>query len=368
MDEDIRQSLSGEYAALAQTGQVMAAAAGYLGDLHLATTRLGDAIDHAGLPGRDWRSADAELSLLAETLPPLTVDELITALTDLSVIQGPVWLKGGDAELEQFHEEVATLYAVVHPLRTVAHKLRMTPGSATGGLPIERAFANARIGAPLDRVASLLEKLEAMRRFMAPIPPEQWERSDRLDDEDAASTTYPPPLDEALLGAGSGSTGSRLRDYAAKAGADISPPPLKPHARGFRAPAQQWRLIAVLAVVLVGASAAFLIIRHPFGPTAHVATPTPTPPALVASPAALVFTCSTRVAVPFTLHNGSAAPITWQAQAPTTLSLAPARGTLTAGQTITVQAKLTSIHALGGTITLTAGAQTASVPYTTPCH
>ena len=166
---DLDERLSGEYAALRDTPAVMRSAAGYLEELQGAVIRLGDAIEQGGMPGKLWRSDEADLATLGDIFPLITVDELITRLSQFASERGPAWLRGSMADLAAFRDEARILYDVVHALRVTAQRLRMSGGS--GKSQLERAFSNARIGAPLDRVALLLETLDALGPFMAPISP-----------------------------------------------------------------------------------------------------------------------------------------------------------------------------------------------------
>src|SRR6478609_5432841 len=171
---DLDERLSGEYAALRDTPAVMRSAAGYLEELQGAVIRLGDAIEQGGLPGKFWRSDEADLAAMGDIFPLITVDELITRLSQFASERGPAWLRGSMADLAAFRDEARILYDVMHALRVTAQRLRMSGGS--GKSQLERAFSNARIGAPLDRVALLLETLDALGPFMAPISPGDWAR------------------------------------------------------------------------------------------------------------------------------------------------------------------------------------------------
>src|SRR5262249_13093063 len=96
----------------------------------------------------------------------------------------------------------------------------------------------------------------------------------------------------------------------------------------------------------------------------QAATP---PPAIVATPSTLILLCSTRKTTALTLKNQSAAPVTWQAKAPTTVALIPTQGTISAGQSVTLQAHLTAAKATTGAITITVGKMTLNVPFNATC-
>src|SRR5262249_43637 len=153
---------------------------------------------------RLWRSNEADLATLGDIFPLITVDELITRLAQFASERGPAWLRSGADDLAAFRDEARILYDVLHALRVTAQRLRMT-GAGGGGL-LERAFSNARLGAPLDRVAILLETLDALGPFMAPISPAEWTALTQMDDvarEGFAAFGVAPPSDELFSSSGS---------------------------------------------------------------------------------------------------------------------------------------------------------------------
>jgi hypothetical protein len=372
MDEkfaEFDERLSGEYSALRDTPAVMRSATEYLQELHGVVTRLGDAIEQSGLPGRLWRADEADLATLGDAFPSITVDELMTRLAQFATERGPNWLRGDEADLADFRAEARILYDIVHSLRVLAQRLRMTGAGTKSDLALERAFGNARVATPLDRVAILLETLDALGPFMAPIPPDAWgarQNAGMAQDAGAfGAAAMIDPMDSQER--------RRLRDYAPSQDAAGEAPraPKRTAGRRFRwNPALLLRnrlALAVAGVVIVGALAATLLVRYPFSFAAKKA-PTATPlPALVAAPAALTLPCSTRRTVAMTLTNQSGAPVTWQAKAPTTVALTPAQGTIPAGQSATLQARLTSARATTGAITVTFGQASFAVPYTATC-
>jgi hypothetical protein len=374
---DLDERLSGEYAALLDTPAVMRSAAGYLEELQGAVIRLGDAIEQGGLPGKLWRSDEADLTALGDIFPLITVDELITRLSQFASERGPAWLRGGAADLAAFRDETRILYDVVHALRMTAQRLRMSGGS--GKSQIERALGNARIGAPLDRVALLLETLDALGPFMTPISPDEWAAPAQMDDaakEGFAAFAASPASDELFSPSGNQSR-RVLRDYAPAGGARESVRASKSGDSGglwveFNIPKglallrNRW-VLGVAGAVLVGALVAFLLVRSPILAGAKK-TPTATPPpALVAAPTPLVLPCSTRRTAALTLKNQSAAPVTWQATVPKTVALTLAQGTIPAGQSATLQARLTTARATTGAITITFGKAVLSVPFSATC-
>jgi hypothetical protein len=374
---DLDERLSGEYAALRDTPAVMRSAAGYLEELQGAVIRLGDAIEQGGLPGKLWRSDEADLAALGDIFPLITVDELITRLSQFASERGPAWLRGDGADLAAFRDEARILYDVIHALRMTAQRLRMSGGG--GKSQLERAFGNARIGAPLDRVALLLETLDALGPFMAPISPNEWAAPVQMDDaakEGFAAFAASPASDELFSPSGSQARGL-LRDYAPESGAGASSRASKSNKTGGlwiqldipKGPAllrNRW-VLGVAGAVLVGALVAFLVVRSPILAGAKK-TPTATPlPAVVAAPTSLILLCSTRKTAALTLKNQSAAPITWQATVPKTVAITPAQGTIPAGQSVTLQAHLTAARATTGTITITVGKDSFNVPFSAAC-
>jgi hypothetical protein len=380
MNEDmayLEERLSGEYAALRDTPAVMSATMGYLEELQGAVIRLGDAIEQGGLPGKLWRLDEASLATLGDIFPFITVDELITRLSQFAAERGPAWLRGSTAEVMAFRDETHILYDVVHALRVTAQRLR-TSGASGGGL-LERAFSNARIGAPLDRVAILLETLDALGPFMAPISPDAWAAPAPMDDaaKEGFAAFGPSPASDELFSPPENKSRGLLRDYAPAGGAGASSREGGPGDSGglwirFNIPKGQALLrsrwvLGVVGAVLVGALVAFLVLRSPILAGAKK-TPTATPPpAVVANPTPLILLCSTRKTAALTLKNQSAAPVTWQAQVPATVALTPAQGTIPAGQSETLQARLTAARATAGTITISVGKTSLNVPFSAAC-
>jgi hypothetical protein len=373
---DLDERLSGEYAALRDTPAVMRASAGYLEELQGVVIRLGDAIEQSGLPGKLWRSDEAGLAALGDNFPLITVDELITRMAQFAAERGPAWLRGSAADLDAFRDESRILYDVVHALRVVAQRLRMSGGGTRGRSALERAIGAARVATALDRVAVLLETLDALGPFMGQIAPDEWLAGAGRSFAPSAALAESPAIEFSATESAADSQDSqargRLRDYAPADGAGGSSNVAKTGVAGrlrLNVPVllrNRWALAAAGAVI-VGALVAFLILRPPAflaGKKTPSATP---PPALVASPTTLTLLCSTRKTAALTLKNQSAAPVTWQAQAPATVALAPAQGTIPAGQSVTLQAHLTAARATTGAIAITVGKASLSVPYSATC-
>jgi hypothetical protein len=303
------------------------------------------------------------------------VDELITRLAQFASERGPAWLRGGTADLAAFRDEARILYDVLHALRVTAQRLRMS--GAGGKSPLERAFGNARVAAPLDRVAILLETLDALGPFMAPIPPDEWAENPTMDAREGfAAFGVAPPSDELSSPSGKQLRGL-LRDYAPAGGAGGSLRASKSGDSGGlwvqlnipKGPGllRNRLVLAGVGALILGALVAVLLLRAPLLPAAKK-TPTMTPPpAVVATPTSLILLCSTRKTAALTLKNQSATPVTWQAHAPTTVALTPAQGTIPAGQSVTLQARLTAARATSGAIAITVGKDNLSVPFSASC-
>jgi hypothetical protein len=355
----------------------MRSAAGYLEELQGAITRLGDAIEQGGLPGNLWRSDEADLAALGDIFPLITIDELITRLSQFASERGPAWLRGSMGDLAAFRDEARILYDVTHALRVMAQRLRMSGGS--GKSQLERTLSNARIGAPLDRVALLLETLDALGPFMAPVSSGDWVAKSAMDDdarEGFAAFAASPASDELFSPSGSQSRGL-LRDYAPVGDAGESLRANKSGKSGGlwielnipKGPAllrNRW-VLGVAGALLVGALVAVLLLRAPLPPAAKKAPTATPPPAVVAAPTSLILLCSTRKTAALTLKNQSATPVTWQAKVPTTVAITPAQGAIPAGQSVTLQAHLTAARATTGAITITVGKDSFNVPFSATC-
>src|SRR5258708_31467467 len=162
-------------AALDDPRLVMAEVVRLLGELHRATTRLGDAIVAAGLPAREWRTDDAFLGHLPGELPEITLDTLLTRLAEFAADLGPHLLHGDVEELAHFHDETLMLYDVIRPLRAFAQHQRMLPARERGEQPLWRALGDARVGTPLDLAVARLRDRDALGPFLAPLAPADWQ-------------------------------------------------------------------------------------------------------------------------------------------------------------------------------------------------
>lgn len=409
--------LDGEYAALQDPRQVMPEVATVLAELHEAITQLGNAFAGAGLPAREWRSDDALLRPLADNLPDVTLDDLLTRAAEFAAGTGPYWLRGGAEEIEQIVAETTLLSDAFRPLRVIAQRLRVLPSRERSALPIERVLGDGRVGAKLDQVSRCLADLEALGPFMAPLTPHEWSaaRGDAPYGGDGDQFTEPLPPDlipspPAAPGPGplpgaaqaarpappprvpglniisvvASPVASLLPSTArpATAGAPGAPAVRPPRAvppqvrrltatlsgyaaqardRAQRIEPRRWAVVGLVALLLALGTGALALATHPAAPTA--------PPApLTVSPATVKLTCTGKASsATLTLEWTGSATTGWGVQAPPGLSLSPSRGTLKPNTGIRITLRVTARKAAHGTLTFDANTQRASVAYTVSC-
>ena len=407
-----------EYAALQDPRLVMPEVATVLAELHEGITQLGSAFVSAGVPAREWRSDDALLRPLGESLPDVTLDDLLTRAAEFAAGNGPYWLHGSTSEIEQFAAETALLSDAFRPLRVIAQRLLVLPPRERGALPIERALGDGRVGAKLDRVSRSLADLEALAPFMAPLSPDQWNAARRAappaqDDQfteplppelipspvpapaavQRPSTSLPsppsPPLPSprarfATLAAspvaalfGRGSASSSAASAARQAPAAAAPRAYAPRVRrlsqtlsGYAAQARErmqriepsrWMVVGLVALLLAVGTTVLALASRP---------DTSAPPApLAVSPATVTLTCTGKSSsATVTLEWTGTAATSWSAQqVPTGLGLSTGRGTLKPNTGIPITLHVTTRKAAHGTLTFAAGKQQASVAYTVSC-
>jgi hypothetical protein len=369
--------LPDEYAALADTRQVMLEVVGLLEDLHKATTRLGDAIAAAGFHGREWRGLDAQLDELSDQFPEITLDDLITRLAEFSAGNGPVWLRGDRADIERFTDEAAILGGVMRPLRVLAQRQRVTPARERSRHPFERALADGRVGTQLDLMARYLRDLEALAPFLAPLAPEEWNLVSPAPPAPPAPQPSAAPAPAARSGPAMRPF-TRLRDFADSARG--SAPSIRQagpsqtltlalgRARArtevlvLRLRLYRWMVVVIAALILAIAMGVLTLAVH------EGATLAP-PSHLQATPARLTFTCAGKGATHvLTLRNSGSAPLTWQVAAPTGLTLSAAKGLLTRGASAAVTVRVSAARAAHGTLAFTSTDGAAQVPYTVTCQ
>jgi hypothetical protein len=369
--------LPDEYAALADTRQVMLEVVGLLEDLHKATTRLGDAIAAAGFHGREWRGLDAQLDELSDQFPEITLDDLITRLAEFSAGNGPAWLRGDRADIERFNDEAAILGGVMRPLRVLAQRQRVTPARERSRQPFERALADGRVGTQLDLMARYLRDLEALAPFIVPLAPEEWNLTSLAPPAPPAPKRSAAPIPAARSGPAM-QRFTRLRDFADSARGSAPSSRQAGTSQAFalavgrarvgtealvlRLRLYRWMVVVIAALILAIATGLLTLAIHEgvsLAPPSH----------LQATPARLTLTCTGKGATQvLTLRNTGSASLTWQIAAPAGLTLSAAKGLLTRGASATVTVKVSAARAARGTLAFTSTDGAAQVPYTVTCQ
>jgi hypothetical protein len=425
VNEHLLRSLPEEYAALADRRRVMLEVADELAELHAAVTRLGDALEAAGLPGRTWRSPDASLRLVARTLPDITIDRFMTRLAAFASGKGPSWLHGDRGDLDLFHREVMAISGVAHRLRGSLQHREQTLEPSRRRRAIERAFGDARVAAALNEVVEILDDFRALERFMAPLTADEWKLPLAAQPEVALATgqgrgsqqTGPVPPGPA------GSAGTRLRDVARATmgprvehrgglGDRLAPlwvrlaplryrlAPLLVRAQPLLAPViRRKRLVAIEVALLIGTALVVLALHgHGVvgssvagGPAAGPAlsgadaTASADASAATSSPAALPAATKTAGPIPhlaltctlndsqgtsatLSIKNTGTTTVTWQADAPRRVAVSPTQGQLSVGHATTAAVTSNRPHGLtGSTITVVASNHATSASYSALC-
>jgi hypothetical protein len=172
--DDERHARRSEYRALSDTRGVMREAADRLADLHDATRRWGAALVAAGLPEAAWSSEQANLQVLSESLPAVSVRAFMTRLDNFAVHRGLAWLHGDRYDLESLREEVTAFVGVVRPLHEAVQRLhKSTVGNRTPQ-SVPRIWSHPGVLPPLDDIAEILEDLAALAPFMRPLATQEW--------------------------------------------------------------------------------------------------------------------------------------------------------------------------------------------------
>jgi hypothetical protein len=398
-----RDQLPAGYAALADTPRVMGEALDSLTALQSGAIELGKALVDAGLPEPVWRSEQATLRLLSPALPAITVDAYLTRLEAFATRDGPTWLHGAHDDLAAFHEEVAVLAQVTRPLREVVQRLQRLPVEMPGGprsdYPLQRVVRDPRLEAPLDAIAEILSDLEALAPFMRPLTPEQWRalrrpsqllparvwaaiivwanglRGRGSDSATPASGTTGAAQASAVLGASRAWILQRLSWLQGRTRAQrlllasgllfaivIAFAALafsrQPHATALTPTTSS---SAVRTVLAESATATALATTSPAPTSTTGATPGPAPK--------LTGVCSVHGATAIlTIKNTGDSSFTWQAQPPPTLTVAPAQGSLQAGQSATVQVSAVNKKSASGIVTVIASHDKVSTEEKVSCR
>jgi hypothetical protein len=390
--------------ALADTPRVMAEALDTLADLHDASTALGKALEDAGLPRRAWRSEQAALHRLSDALPDISVGGFLTRLEDFATREGPAWLRGDHHDLAEFHEEVTVLSNVANRLQGVVHRLQRAPEGARPDYLLQRALRQPRLQKPLDTIVEILGDFEALAPFIRPLTPEQWRAL--LQSRERGS---PQPGIRPAESASGPLTHRKGGIFASSPVAEVIVTvrfvlwtvrtwlrhwvsTLRRWPRGVRWVAVAAPLLLVL-LILAGIVLKLLYPSHAPLQASSASSPSSSATALAGSGSATASTTGTAASSPspgaspagstiklaltcapsgatatLTVKNVGSLSLAWKAQAPPTLTVLPAQGTLGAGQSATAQVRAKNKKTATGTITVTASHNTLSMQQKVSCH
>jgi hypothetical protein len=407
-----RDQLSALHGALTDTPRVMGVAVDILADLHDATGELGRAFIDAGLPKRAWRSEQATLRLLSPALPAITVDTFLTRLEQFTERDGPRWLHGTHDDLAKFHKGVVIFVNVARPLREVVDRLPPLPvdrpGRPRGDRALQQVMRHRALQAPLDTIIAILSDLDALTPFMRPVTPEQWRAVRR-------ARRGPVARLQGMVAAWASSLQMRWR-HGTPSSSQVAPEGVSETARGAanarsvlglgrawalqrlsllrrRGRAQGWLAVVALCVTVGAGLAVLVFARQPHmtdqtpslsssavltalagsgtaaASATGAATISPSPRVTPALTPKVALTCVVEGAMAtLTLKNVSAAPLTWQAQPPPTLTVSPAQGALQAGQSASVQVSTVNKKTVSGTITVLATHNTLTTQDKVSCR
>jgi hypothetical protein len=393
MDEFSGGDLPEEYAALGDRAQVMAEVVTLVEQIRVANKKLGDAFVSAGLPGREWRDPDCALAPLSDSLPDVTLDELLTRLAEFAAGTGPHWLHGGIAEIARFNDEASILCETVRALRILAQRQRMLPARQRGDLPILRALGDVRIGTQLDRMTAALRDLEALAPFIAPVAPEDWAQpplASELEPAPApARRRKAAPAPPAAAGFASAfapsapptsltpqvmpgvsvrnappavpSPAPRPRNISRRVTAAMIGMATQARAMSERLEPRKWLVVAATVVVLAAATGVLGLLVHEQSSALSTSN-------LVVSPTHLALTCTGKSAsANLALRDTATTPLTWTAQSSGDLTLSATHGTLKQGASATLSIKVRTARAAQGTLTFTSAQGNTDVAYTISC-
>lgn len=376
MDGYTLDDLPEEYAALGDRREVMVEAVDALESVRQCTRKLGDALVAAGLPARDWLGYDARIQFLDDTLPDVTLDDVITRLAEFSAGTGPDWLHGDHDAIARFNDEVAILDEVARTLRLVAQRERMAAVRQRSDLSVRRALGDARVGTQLDLLSRDLRDLVALAPFLAPLSPAEWSSLSSEPDPAPASleAASPPPAVQPPVPTVPVQH-TRLRDFAppvASGGFAARAPVLsqrlsramgrvrvQTRALAERVSPRKWAVLGGVAAVLVVATALLSLMGSP----AH----TPASP-LTVSPAPLTLHCSSQApGVKLTLRNDAKTALSWLVTPPTGVQLSTTHGTLTPGATATITLSAHGAKAGKGTLVFSSAGGKVLAAYSVVC-
>ncbi len=411
-DTGLRDDLPDEYSDLSNPRLVIEEVVRLLGELHRASTRLGDAIVSGGLPAREWRSQAARLERISDEFPPITLDELLTRLAEFAAGTGILWLHGGGPELDRFQDETVVLHGVIKPLRSFAQRQRMLPARDRGSEPLWKALGDPLVGTPLDMVAKGLRDLDALAPFLAPVSAEDWKAIDAAQakaapppkaapkakaassSQQAAPVTPPAPVIPPTVASSAPSpkpmpapppVGSltvedlkpasdqvstppkRLREYLPSAPAVLPRDSENRLSRSLQASGRyllrRWTVVLTVAVMLALATGLITVISQGRAKTTADAH-------LVAAPTSLALACTGKTSsATFTLKNLGTQSEIWKVSPPKELTLSALTGTLAPRASTTVKLSVaagtkSSSH---GTLSFTDGDGSLAVPYAVTC-
>jgi hypothetical protein len=292
-----------------------------LGELLVASQQLGDALVRAGLSPGLCRDPNARLSELDRQAPSITLDALLTRLTQFAAEIGPTLLTGDGGALDDFEGQVRDLGDVVRPLRAMAQRERLKSRASRDRDALWQALSDVRVGITLDRLNRVLRELDALAPHLRPLSAAQWQALEATLAAEAAGAnalTAPPKRGRpsgTLAGSGAAvpSTHAGALDapptvpagYASIADEVPSDPdaptflaggwlpdahpnapsvPMEPYAAPFRRTAaplwlgqrpRKWGLVLATALLLLAGTATLTLFAQPalFG---FAATATPT--------------------------------------------------------------------------------------------
>lgn len=376
-----------------------------LGELHDGANGLGDALAATGFSPREWRSDDARLAELGDQLPDVTIDALLSRFAEFTADSGPAWLAGDGQALDDFEHEVLVLAGAMRPLRVVAQRQRLTPPSRRGQLPLERALGDGRVGAQLDRLVRTLRLLAELAPDLEPVPLER-EFAAGAGALAGANASLGRPGDPTMPIGGGAPTSERAAGQNAGLDGKALSAAFLARLRTLRLRSwpvrQMWaglprrtQFAAVAVLLVIGISVSGVLALHGIGSpqtstrgtnvlSSQTATAgrtgvtpgrTTTTAAMTPAPAAAQLAVSpTNVKLcpgsseTLTISNMGAQALTWQANAPKTVTLSATSGSLGAHASTTITVKVSGTQHGTGSIIFAASSDKVTVAYRVSCH